>query len=59
MTTRKPGRKPLPEAERKVNVTICMTPAELADLEAIGGGNRQEGFRRMIAAWNKRKGGKG
>lgn len=51
MTAKKPGRKPLPQADKKVNVTICMTPAELADLEAIGGGNRQEGFRSLLRKW--------
>lgn len=59
MTARKPGRKPLPPADKKLNVTICMTRDELATVEAIGDGNRQEGFRRMIAKWKERKGGKG
>lgn len=60
MTTNpKGGRNPLPPEERKLNVTICMTRDELALLERIGGGMRQAGFRRMLAAWKEKKGGKG
>ena len=58
MTPNKGGRKPLPEGEKKLNVTIFMTPSDLADLERLGGGNRQEGFRELLRLW-KRKGGNG
>lgn len=54
--TAKPGRKPLDPADKKVNVTICMTPAELATVEAIGDGNRQEGFRKLLRKWLGKKG---
>jgi hypothetical protein len=55
MTPNKGGRKPLPEAERKLAVTIFMSPADLADLERLGCGNRQEGFRELMRLWKRRK----
>jgi hypothetical protein len=54
MTTPKRGRKPLPPADRKLSVCMYLTADELAKVTAIGGGNRQEGMRRLLAAWKEK-----